>query len=149
MGWLSDKSNLTNLNNSSIPQDITSISKSIVKIKYKDKMSKGFLIKLFKEDVEFFCLMTGGEKIISKDMIEQKEDIKFFYDNESKIKKISLNSEKRIIKNFKDIGIDSTVIEILPEDKIENDFFLMPYINNFNELKDEDIFIIQFPKGIK
>ena len=148
MGCLSDKSNLTNLNNSSIPEDITSISKSIVNINYKDKISKGFLIKLFKEDVEFFCLMTGGEKIISKDMIEQKEDIKFFYDNESKIKKISLNSEKRIIKNFKDIGIDSTVIEILPEDKIENDFFLMPYINNFNELKDEDIFIIQFPKGI-
>ena len=148
MGCLSDKSNLSNLNNTSIPEGISFVSKSIVNINYKDKMNKGFLIKLFRDDKEFFCLITGGEKIISKDMIEQKEDIKFFYDNESKIKKISLNSEKRLIKNFKDIGIDSTVIEILPEDKIENDFFLSPYINNFNELKDEDIFIIQFPKGI-
>ena len=148
MGCLSDKSNLANLNNSPIPEGITSISKSIVKINYKDKMSKGFLIKLFKDDKEFFCLMTGGEKIISKAMINQKEEIKFFYDNESKIKKIALNTEERLIKNFKDVGIDSTVIEILPGDKIENDFFLSPYINNFNELKDEDIFIIQFPKGI-
>ena len=137
MGCLSDKSN------SSIPKDITSISKSIVKINCHNKMNKGFLIKFFKDDKEFFCLMTGGEKIISQEMINKKEEIKFFYDNESKIKKISLNSEKRLINNFKDIGIDSTVIEILPEDKIENDFFLAPvinYINDFNELKNEDIF---------
>ena len=107
MGCLSDKSNLSNLNNTSIPEGISFVSKSIVNINYKDKMNKGFLIKLFRDDKEFFCLITGGEKIISKDMIEQKEDIKFFYDNESKIKKISLNSEKRIIKNFKDIGIDN------------------------------------------
>ena len=150
MGCLSDKSNIEDFNKSSIPDSIESVTKSIAKINYQDKMSIGFLIKFFKDDKEFFCLMTGGEEIMSSDMINHKEDIKFFYDNESKIKKITLNSEKRLIKNFKDIGINSTVIEILPEDEIENDYFLSPvinYINNFNELKNEDIFIIQFPKG--
>ena len=50
MGCLSDKSNLPNLNNTSIPEGISFVSKSIVNINYKDKMNKGFLIKLFRDD---------------------------------------------------------------------------------------------------
>ena len=150
MGCLADKSIKEKYNTSINPDDLLSVSKSIIKINSHDKMSKGFLIKFFKDDKDFFCLITGGEEIISQEMITQKEDIKFLYDNESKIKKIVLNPDERFIKNFKDIGIDSIVIEILSKDEIEKTYFLSPvinYINDFNDLKNEDIYIIQFPNG--
>ena len=94
---------------------ISMISKSIVKLDYPNKTCFGFLIKFFKEDKDFFCLLTAEENI-SKDVIEKKEPIKFFYDNESKIKKINLDSKERFIKNFKDIRINVTVVEILSSD---------------------------------
>ena len=84
-------------------------------------------------------------------MIERNDDIKFYYDNETKIKKISLNKSERFIKNFSDIGIDSTVIEIIPIDEIDKNYFLLPVINythEFNELKNEEIYIAHNPKGI-
>ena len=88
MGCLADKSIKEQYNTSTNPDDLLSVSKSIIKINSHDKMSTGFLIKFFKDDKDFFCLITGGEEIISQEMITQKEDIKFLYDNESKIKKI-------------------------------------------------------------
>ena len=128
---------------------ISMISKSIVKLDYPNKKCFGFLIKFFKEDKDFFCLLTAEENI-SKDVIEKKEPIKFFYDNESKIKKINLDSKERFIKNFKDIGINVTVIEILSSDEIEKEYFLLPvinYVDDFNELKNEEIIIIHYQKG--
>jgi hypothetical protein len=128
---------------------ISMISKSIVKLDYPNKKCFGFLIKFFKEDRDFFCLLTSEENI-SKDVIERKEPIKFFYDNESKIKKINLDSKERFIKNFKDIGINVTVIEILSSDEIEKEYFFLPvinYVDDFNELKNEEIIIIHYPKG--
>ena len=59
-----------------------------------------------------------------KDMIERNEVIKFYYDNEPKLKKISLNKNERLIKIFNDIGINVTVIEIIPSDEINKDYFL-------------------------
>ena len=94
--------------------------------------------------------LTVGE-CISSEMLEKNEDFKFYYDNETKIKKISLNKSERFIKNFSDIGINSTVIEIIPADEIDKDYFLLPVINDtheFNELKNEEIYIVHFPKGI-
>ena len=136
--------------NSKIPDFILSASKSVVKLNSQNKTFNGFLIKFFKDDKDFFCLLTV-EECLSKDMIERTEDIKFYYDNESKLKKISLNKKERFIKNFNDMGINSTVIEITPKDEISKDYFLLPVINytdEFNELKNEEIFIIHFPKGI-
>ena len=133
-----------------IPEFISSASKSVVMLNFQNKTYSGFLIKLFKDAEDFFCLLTIGESI-SKDMIEGKGEITFYYDNESKIKKISLNKEERLIKSFNDMGINSTVIEIIPADEISKDYFLLPVINytdEFNELKNEEIFIIHFLKGI-
>ena len=133
-----------------IPDNISLLSKSIAKISYQNELFSGFLIKFFKESKDFFCLITT-EEAISKNMIKEKDIIKLFYDNESKMKTICLNSEERFIKNFKDIGINSTVIEILPGDEISKDYFLLStinYVNNFKELQNEEIFIIQYPKGI-
>ena len=143
------KSNIKNINYR-IPAFISSASKSVVMLNFQNKIYSGFLIKLFKDAEDFFCLLTIGESI-SKDMIEGKGEITFYYDNESKIKKISLNKEERLIKSFNDIGINCTVIEIMPADEISKDYFLLPVINytdEFNELKNEEIFIIHFLKGI-
>ena len=132
-----------------LPDNISSTSKSIVKLDYPNKTCFGFLIKFFKEDKDFFCLLTAGENI-SQEMIERKESIKFFYDNESKIKKINLDSKERFIKNFKDIRINVTVVEILSSDEIEKEYFLLPvinYVDDFNELKNEEIVLIHYPKG--
>ena len=131
-----------------LPDNISSTSKSIVKLDYPNKACFGFLIKFFKEDKDFFCLLTAGENI-SQEMLERKESIKFFYDNESKIKKINLDSKERFIKNFKDIGINVTVVEILSSDEIEKECFLLPvinYVDEFKELKNEEVITVQNQK---
>ena len=58
-----------------------------------------------------------------------------------------MNSNERYILNFKEnnFGIDATLIEILPEDHIPKDYFLLPdiyYMKKFNELIDKDIAIL-------
>ena len=132
-----------------ISKQIIQVSKSVCKIMDDNMISSGFLIKFFKGDKEFFCLMTN-EHSISKEKIKQKKKITFTYDNEKKISQIILLLEKRYIRDFTDIDIDATVIEILPEDNIPKDYFLMPnidYYDNFNSLLNKEITIIQYPFG--
>ena len=117
-----------NFRNAGISEHISLISKSITKIEISNKIYSGFLIKFFKDDKDFFCLITTGDNI-SQDMIDKNENISFFYDNESILKKISLNKKERFIKKFNDIGINSIVIEILSSDEIEKSYFLLPMIN--------------------
>ena len=62
-------------------------------------------------------------------MIKEKKIITFYYDHESKIKEICLNSDERNIKDFREINIDATAVEILPKDDIYKDYFLLPYID--------------------
>ena len=126
-------------------------SKSICKIETSFSIASGFLIKFFKDEQDFYCMMTN-EHIITKDMIKNKDTIHFYYDNNIyKIKKINLNSNERYIKNFRYtyVGIDATVIEILPKDNIPKDYFLLPdinYMKKFNELIDKDIVLLQYPE---
>ena len=126
---------------------ISSASKSITKIEVLGKITYGFFVKFFKDDKDFFCLMTNNENI-TDDMVKRNEAIKLFYDNESKTKKIELNSKERYIKDFSDIGINSIIIELLPSDEIDKDYFVLPIINEYENLKNEDIIAIHFPKGI-
>ena len=134
---------------------IANATKSICKITTSNKLGSGFLIKLFKGSEEFFCLMTC-EHVITRKMIKQRNKISFFYDSiEIKLKDIELNPDERFIKEFrnlenKDDDIDVTIIEILSRDNIERSFFLSPEINymyNWDSLGEEDITIIQYPKG--
>ena len=131
-------------------ESIVEASKSICKIIVNpQKLSSGFLIQLFKDVKPFYCLMTN-EHSVSKDMVKGRKTISFYYNNQKEIGKIELNSEERFIKDFRDIKMDATVIEILPKDKIPQDYFLLPYIDymgNYNELEGQDIAIIQYPKG--
>ena len=105
-----------------IPLNLLKTFKSLCKIEYKDKIGSGFLIKLEKRNEDFFCLITN-EHVITKDMIEKKEKITFYFDSEEKEKEIYLNRDERIIKDFINMNIDATVIEILPNDNIKKNIF--------------------------
>ena len=55
-------------------------STSLCKLVTNKKIASGFLIKLFKEQEDFFCLMTN-EHIIREDMLAKKENFLFYFDN--------------------------------------------------------------------
>ena len=122
---------------------------SLCKIITNGKIGSGFLIKLFKDEKDFFCLMTN-EHVITKEMVENKDNFIFYFDNEKKTKEIKLDQNERYIKNFRDIKIDATIIEILPKDDISPDFFLLPnidYMYNQKELINREIAVLQYPSG--
>ena len=128
---------------------IGSISKSLCIIEIQSLFYSGFLMQLFKEGEEFFCLITSGH-IITDDMLRRRDKLKFYYDikgdiNNNKFKEIHLSKDERYIKNFKDINID--IIQILLKDKIEKEYFLLPdldYMNKYNELKNKDIIVLLY-----
>ena len=141
------------------PTSIAHIAKSLCKIEYENKTATGFLIKLFKEGKEFFCMMTS-EHVITREMIKQRKVINFYYNSiNAKTKEIKLDPYKRFIQDFVslsdvdkniDINIDAIIIEILPEDNIPKEFYLSlneDYINNYDGLKGQEITILQYPEG--
>ena len=121
----------------SLDESIIRASKSVCKIIIPPKeMSSGFLIQLFKGQKEFYCLMTN-EHVITKKMIEQKIKIGLYYDAQSKFRKIKLNPEERLIKDFRDIQMDVIIIEIISKDDIPKDYFLLrliDYMDNYDKL---------------
>ena len=124
-------------------------SKSLCKVITNYEIASGFFIQLFKGEEQFFCLMTC-EHAVKREMVEQKQEITILYELEKQMKKIRLNPKERIIKDFKDITIDVTVIEILPKDNIPNNYFVSPlfdYRDNYNKLIGKEIAIIQYQKG--
>ena len=83
-------------------------------------------------------------------MIELKEKIDIYYDNEEKIVEIELNENKRYIKDYLYLGIDVIIIEIIEEDNIKEEYFLLPnreYINGYKEYENKKIYIPQYPGG--
>ena len=114
---------------------ILKATKSICQVHTPSTFGSGFLINLSANVKPFYCLMTN-EHIINKSMIKNKVTIKIFFDNEEKSRKIELN--ERTVKEFTYMGIDATVVEILPKYKIGGEYFLMPddyYMDYYNELK--------------
>ena len=135
----------------SIDSDLLEVCPKICKILHSNKNGSGFFIRLYLEDNEtLFALMTN-EHIITGKMIEDKEEVEVFYNNQKKRIKIILDKDKRFIKSFKEMKIDCTVVQILPEDNINEDYFLVPNLDyneeNYKSLIDNMIYIVQFPKG--
>ena len=127
------------------------VSKSICKIKIVNKSGTGFLIKLKKNKIPFYCLMTC-EHVIEKEYCNSQTtidfDLSFNYEREKR--KISLNKGKRYIKDFLNLKIDGIIIEILPSDEIPQEYFLSPnldYINGYQQFIHKKIFILQYPKN--
>ena len=123
---------------------------SICKILVYKYTGSGFFLKARKDNKDFYCLITC-EHVITKDIIENKMTfIDVFYDNSNKTLEIYLNKEMRFIREYTYLGIDATVIEILPDDKVDEKYFLKynpDYLYNFENLKERTIFLLQFPYG--
>ena len=84
MGSSSIKSNEGIMEGSELYQNDISLfqaSTSLCKLVTSKKIATGFLIKLFKDQEDFFCLMTN-EHIIMEDMVAKKENLLFYFDNE-------------------------------------------------------------------
>ena len=129
--------------------NIMEIGKSICKIITSKSLGTGFLIKLNKKNKQFYCLMTN-EHVIKQNMISNKETIKVFYDNQRKNFELELDKNERFIQDFLYLGLDVTLIEILPKDNISDDYFLLPnleYINGYKQFENKKIYIFQFPEG--
>ena len=112
-----------------IDSDISYVSKSICKIKIETSLGTiygtGFLLRFSIDQESFYCLVSN-EHVISKDIINNENNIYISYDSEFKSVNIKLNKNKRYIKSFKDINLDVTIIEIIEEDYIFRDYFLFP-----------------------
>ena len=136
----------------SIDSNLFDVYPSICKIFYSNNRGSGFLIRLFMEDNEPLLALMTSEHIITEKMIEDKEEIEVFYNNQKKRIKIILNNDQRFIQSFKDMQIDCTVVEILPKDYINEDYFLVPNMDyneeNYKSLIDKEIYIVQFPNGV-
>ena len=128
-----------------IDYNLYNVIKSICKIITNQKEGTGFLIKLYKNNNEFFCLITK-EHIVTQNMIDTKQKIFVFYDTENKNKEIILDKNERYIKQYRNIKLDLTIIEILKKDNIKNKYFLLPYIGDYNII-NKNIYIVQFPGG--
>ena len=124
--------------------------KSTLKIITSSGYASGFFIELEKDNNPFYCIMTNHH-VIKKEMIDSKKTIEVYYDNQHKKMRINLDDSKRFIKEFfSDFKIDITIVEILDEDKVNKDFFLLPnldYIMGYDQFIKKNIFIPQFPGG--
>ena len=79
-------------------------------------------------------------------MIEAKQKIIISYDKKNKTKEITLDKNKRFIKEYREKNLDITLIEILKEDDIKEKYFLLSH-PRYNNLIDKNVYIIQYPHG--
>ena len=133
-------------------RNISNVATGTVKIESNNDqgqtLGSGVFLKIERNNKPFNFLMTNHH-IITKDMIEHRETITIFYDNEKSKLSLELNKKERIIQTYNDFQIDITIIEIIPKDKIENKFFLNVDLDDYRSLEEKDIPIqvIQYPNG--
>ncbi len=121
------KTNKETISESSSKKLYNSIVRVKVELNEKKSISgTGFFIKLKLNEKTRNYLITCNDEINEK-FIEEKKIIKFYYGkiNEEKIIEIKLDKNKREIKCLKN-PLNLTLIEILKEDKITEDNFLLP-----------------------
>ena len=131
-----------------IDPHISIVSKSICKIKIDNSTGTGFLLKIPIDQEKFYCLISN-EHVINTNLIKDKRTINISYENEFRTAQIKLEENKRYIKTFKDIKLDIAIVEILDEDNISKDYFLIPELEErINEdLVNSQIYIPQYPGG--
>ena len=125
--------------------DIIDATKSVCRIMAKEGEGTGFLLKTFKDSKELLFLIIN-EHVITKGMNEAKQKIIISYDKKNKTKEITLDKDKRFIKEYREKDLDITLIEIIKEDDIKEKYFLLSHPNN-NNLIDKNVYIIQYPHG--
>jgi hypothetical protein len=95
---------------------LSDVSPSICKVKTHNKNGLGFLLKYQINEKYFYCLISSDD-IITENMIKNEDSIIIYYNNFLNNREIKLKKE-RYIKNFKEIFIDVTIVEILDKDNI-------------------------------
>ena len=104
-----------------------------------------FLLKFWIHEELFYCLVSN-KHILQKVIINNNSIISLYFNNELITTNLSIN--KRYIKNFIDICLDITIIEILEEDNISKDYFLWNEFKIDNiRLVNREIYIPQLSKG--
>ena len=145
---MEDRRNEVEIKNKPIKEvdiSLNKVIKSVCKIVYENKVGTGFLIKLYKDEKELNCLMSN-EHVITKEMIELNKTIDIKYNYEEKWIKIKLDlNERYILYNKK---MDVTIIEI-KKDKIKDENFLLPNLDDYMKYINKDIYIVQYPQGDK
>ena len=121
------------------------IFQSIEKGKIVNKSGTGFFCEINDDNIPFKKALFTNNHVLNENIIENNKEIEFEYLNE--IKKIKMTKER---KKFTNKEIDYTCIEIFDTDKINNFFRIDKSIfNNKNDLKNKEIFILQYPNGQK
>ena len=127
------------------------IARSTIKIRLNNnEIGSGFLLKFIRNYKPFYCLMTN-QHVISPYLVQNKSEILVKYDNEMFSILLKLDREERIIFCFEEvpmINADVTLVEIIPKDNIQEQYFLMPnidysYLPNFIQ----NIKVVQYPLG--
>ena len=96
--------------------------------------------------------MTNNH-VIKNNHIINKEKINIIYNNQINNREIILDNRDRIIKCFDNNNlIDITIVEIVPKDKIEEEYFLSPNpqifnFDNYPSFIQSKIEVIQYPLG--
>ena len=101
----------------------------------------GFLMLLYKGETPFLSLICNDYGMMNG-LINSNLSIEVYYDNKNKKIKIALNKDERFIKGYENLNI--TIVEILPEDNINDYYFLLPsldYANKSDNLKNKSIYI--------
>lgn len=122
-----------------------------LRIKCRGKGTGSFI--KFKGGDKFQYFLMTCEHVIQKEIIEKdNEEIELLYHLEKINNKITLNRNKRFIKEYRsDYGIDVTIVEIFQEE-VPWQYFLEPEyscLNGFSQYKGKDIIIHQFPRGLE
>ena len=121
-------------------------SKKLKNGNLKNINGTGFFLRINMEDILFKkCLLTNNHVLNEKDIKVNKE-IEIEYKNKPKI--IEIKKNRKVYTN-KDL--DYTCIEILDTDNIEDYFKIDENIIEYSieKYKNNEIFILQYPKGNK
>jgi len=135
-----------------LDSSLSNVLKSICKIKIRTIneiiTGSGFLLKFNINQELFYCLISN-EHVIRNDLIRNNNIIHISYDSEFQHANVKLESNKRYIKSFTDNDLDITVVQLLDEDKIPKEFFLVPESENIinNKLNNNRIYIPQYADG--
>ena len=116
---------------------------SIEEGKIVNKSGTGFFCEINDDNIPFKKVLFTNNHVLNENRIENNKEIEFEYLNE--IKKIKITEDRQ---KFTNEEIDYTCIEIFDKDKINNFFRIDRTIfNNKNDLKNKEIFILQYPNG--
>jgi len=132
---------------------ITQMERNICKINIGKTQGTGFFCKIpFPTEEKMLPVLMSNSHVMNEDLLNQANaKIELDIKEENEVKKITLNNRMKYTNEEYDI----TIIEIKPEDNINNylelDANIINYIDNDKdknkEYRNETIYIIQYPEN--